>query len=65
MFINSEFQILDQIPENLIVDEILGKYSTYLKDHVPTVKKYNAHKNYISSLHQAIVERFPNKKVEF
>ena len=65
LFINSEFQNLDQIPENLIKDEILGKFSTYLKDHVRTLSKYTTHKNYLSSLHQAIVERFPNKRLEF
>ena len=66
LFINSEFQNLDQIPENLIKDEILGKFSTYLKDHVRTLTKYATHKNYLSSLHQAIVvERFPNKRLEF
>ena len=53
---NSEFQTLDQFPENLIKDELLGKFSTYLKDHVESVKQYTTHKNYLSSLHQAIVE---------
>ena len=62
---NSEFQTLDQFPENLIKDELLGKFSTYLKDHVESVKQYTTHKNYLSSLHQAIVELYPAKKVEF
>ena len=56
---NSEFQTLNQIPENLIKDELLGKFSTYLKDHVESVKQYTTHKNYLSSLHQAIVELPP------
>ena len=43
----------------------MGKFSTHLKEHVPTLTKHSTYKNYISSLHQAIVERFANKKVEF
>ena len=40
-------------------------FLTSLKEHVPTLNKHSSYKNYISSLHQAIVERFANKKVEF
>ena len=64
-FTNSEFQSLDQMPEHHIKDEMLGKFSTYLREHVESLKKYATHKNYVSSLHQAIIEKFPNKKVEF
>ena len=60
---NSEFQTLNQIPENIIKGELLGKFSTYLKDHVDSVKQYTTHKNYLSSLHQAIVELYPAKKI--
>ena len=64
-FTNSEFQELNQIPENQIKDKILGEFSTYLKDHVDTVNQYATHKNYLSSIHQAIIEQFPTKQVEF
>ena len=64
-FTHSEFQSLDEIPEYLIKVELLGKFSTFLKDHVESVKYYTTHKNYLSSLHQAIVEIYPVKKNEF
>ena len=64
-FTNSDYQNLDQIPENHMKDELLGKFSTYLKEHVDSVKQYTTHKNYVSSFHQLIVEKFPSKKSEF
>ncbi len=64
-FTHSEFQSLDEIPENLIKVELLGKFSTFLKDHVESVKHYTTHKNYLSSLQKAIVEIYPVKKIEF
>ena len=36
-----------------------------MKDHVDTVNQYATHKNYLSSIHQAIIEQFPTKQVEF
>jgi len=64
-FTNSQFKELDSIPENQIKDKILGEFSTYLKEHVNGVNQYTTHKNYLSSVHQAIIEKYPLKKVEF
>lgn len=64
-FSGSEFSSLDQIPENLLEDKILGYFSDYISKEVQSVNAFSTHNNYVSAIHCEIVERFPLKKQLF
>jgi len=64
-FEQSPYRSLEEIPEEFVVDSLLGRFSDYLSKQVKTVKKYNTHDNYVSAIHVQIVERFPAKQQLF
>ena len=61
--IESPYGDLDEIPENEIIDSLLGKFSSYLK--TTKITKYNTHDNYVSAIHVEICRKFPLKRLEF
>jgi hypothetical protein len=60
-FSNSQFQRLEQIPEDQMEKEIVGTFSDYIDKHCDKVKAYSTHDQYISCIYQEILQRFPLK----
>jgi hypothetical protein len=56
------FSSWHQLPRTSKMSEILGRFSDYLINYVPTVKMYTYHKNLVSSLSVNFSDRFPETK---
>ena len=54
----------DEVPESSFEAncEFLGKFSCYLKDHVPTIKMMKTHLVLVSALFNTIVDKYPAKR---
>jgi hypothetical protein len=63
---NGFFSSFDELPERMFDSkcEFIGKFSAFIRDHVPTVKKQKSHRAIVSCLHVAIYEKFPSKEIE-
>ena len=57
-----KFSSWHQLPRTSKMSEILGRFSVYLINYVPTVKMYTYHKNLVSSLSVNFSDRFPETK---
>ena len=56
----------EALPENAFEPhcEFLGRFSGYIKDHVPSITRYNTHVQYLSGLHNLIIAKYPSKESE-
>lgn len=63
--IRSPYTSLEDIPAEFIKDEMLGLFSDYISKHVPSIKAFNTHDNYISAVHVMVVMKYPEKKNSF
>ena len=59
---NHSFENLDEIPEEWFSEDKFGKYSDYLFNHVSTIKMYNTHDQYLSSLYNSVTKKYRNLK---
>ena len=51
----------DALEESDIARDLIGKYTCYLMEHVPSLKKYSTSDNYMSSIHVALEMKYPVK----
>ncbi len=51
----------DALEESDITRDIIGKFSCYLMEHVPSIKKYSTSDNYLSTIHVTLEMKYPAK----
>ena len=51
----------DALEESDITRDLIGKFTCYLMQHVPSIKKYSTSDNYLSAIHVALEMKYPAK----
>jgi hypothetical protein len=59
----SDYNNLDDIPEDWFTEEKFGKYSDYLFNTVTTINKFNTHDQYLSSLYNTVTKKYRKLKL--
>ena len=49
-----------EMEEHHCTTEVIGKFSSFISQHIHSVKMWSTHKNYVSAVHVEFVSKFKN-----